>query len=268
MFFQPTDAAPVPPPTPDPLDDLASWSGEARQTTLPELLQTAVRQAPALASARIDIAIAQAKIEQTWARDDWRLDSQVLGSRTSGFFQGQELDRAYSFRGTADLSRALGTGGTITLHAGTDYNNTKYSDSTADSFLGGTTWSHEVSVGVVQPLLRGRGRWLYNAQERISTLSRDAAVLARRQAAISTVQTVVAAYWDLVLAERQVAITLASLDLAKERLRITTIGNAGGKVPRSEIPAVQQIIATREEDVLNGELAVLDRSFTVRRSVG
>jgi len=44
---------------------------------------------------------------------------------------------------------------------------------------------------------------LYEANERIATISRDAAVLARRQVAIDTVQTVVAAYWDLVLAERR-----------------------------------------------------------------
>mgnify|MGYP000365170518 CR=1 FL=1 len=42
--------------------------------------------------------------------------------------------------------------------------------------------------------------------------------LARRLAAIQTVQGVVAAYWDLVLAERQVAITRASLDLARDHL--------------------------------------------------
>ena len=264
--------APVPTPAASPpqetLDNLSAWSGPARTTSLPELLNLAVRQAPALQSARIDIAIAEARIEQTYARDDWQLRSQVQGSRKSGLVQGQELDQAYGFSGAVDLSRVLPTGGTVNLHAGADYQNVEYSDPTADMFLGGTTWSTEVTAGFTQPLLRGRGRWFYEANERIATISRDAAVLARRQVAIDTVQTVVAAYWDLVLAERQVAITQSSLELAKERLRITQIGNAGGKVPRSEIPAVQQIIATREEDVLNGELAVLDRSFIVRRAVG
>jgi outer membrane protein TolC len=79
---------------------------------------------------------------------------------------------------------------------------------------------------------------------------------------------VISAYWDLVLAERSVAITQQSLDLARERLRVTTIGADGGKIPRSEIPAVLQIIATREEDVLNGELGVLDRSIVLRRAAG
>jgi outer membrane protein TolC len=129
-------------------------------------------------------------------------------------------------------------------------------------------WADELTGTITHPLLRGRGRFLYDAAERQATLSRDAVVLGRRLAAIETVQAVIAAYWDLVLAERQVAITRSSLELAKERLRITQIGSDGGKVPRSEIPAVQQIIATREEDVLDGELAVLDRSIALRRAAG
>ena len=264
----PGGAPPAPPPAQNALDDLASWAGPAQTTTLPQLLQVAIRQAPALQSARIDIAIAEARIEQTWSRDDWRLRSQLNANTTAGVINGQDVDHVYRFDGTVDLSRVLPTGGTVNFPGGTTYNNLQYSEQDANDIFGGTTWDVDLSAGITQPLLRGRGRFLYEAQERIATLSRDAAVLARRLAAIQTVQTVVAAYWDLVLAERQIAITQSSLELANERLRITQIGNQGGKVPRSEIPAVQQIIATREEEVLNGELLVLDRSFTVRRAVG
>jgi outer membrane protein TolC len=109
---------------------------------------------------------------------------------------------------------------------------------------------------------------LFEANEVRATLARDVTVLARRLAAIQTVQAVISAYWDLVLSQQTVAITQASLDLAKERLRVTQIGAGGGKVPRSEIPAVLQVIATREEDVLNGELSVLDRSIALRRAAG
>src|SRR5690606_941669 len=45
-------------------------------------------------------------------------------------------------------------------------------------------------------------------------------------------------------------------------------GAQGGKIAKAEIPAVQQIIATREEEVLSGELLVLDRSIELRRAVG
>jgi outer membrane protein len=245
--------------------DLTAWAGPARPTSLPELLQHAVQHAPQLATARIDIAIAQAQIEQSYARDDWHLDALLSVNSSSGYFSGLRIDRSTTIGATVDVSRVLPTGGTLILHGGTSYSRTNNPLNPGDRI---NNWSDEVNVTFAQPLLRGRGRWLYEANERRATLSRDAAVLARRLAAINTVQTVVSAYWDLVLAERAIAITQASLALANERLRITTIGNQGGKIPRSEIPAVEQIIATREEEILNAELSIVDRSIALRRAVG
>lgn len=256
------DSGGAPPPQ---STDLTAWAGPARQTSLPELLQHAVQHAPALLSARIDIASAEAQIAQTYARDDWRIDAQLTASSSSGYFSGLRIDRSTTIGATVDVSRALPTGGTINLHAGTTYSRTSNPLNPGDRI---NNWSDELNVTYFQPLLRGRGRLLYEANERRATLSRDAAVLAKRLAAINAVQTVVSAYWDLVLAERSIAITQASLALANERLRITTIGNEGGKIPRSEIPAVQQIIATREEEILNAELTIVDRSIVLRRAVG
>ncbi|MGE0546871.1 MAG: TolC family protein [Kofleriaceae bacterium] len=241
--------------------DLDAWAGPARATTLPELLSLTVRQAPALAAAKIDIAIAEAQIQQTHARHDWTIGAQLTGELAFAT-RDPDLDPV-SGAGSVDIGRALPTGGTIGLHADSTY--TTFADGG-----GGTAsqWFDRVGVAMTQPLMRGAGRAIFDAAERQAVLSRDAAVLARRLAAIQTVQTVISAYWDLVLAQRQVEITRASLELANERLRITMLGSQGGKIPRAEIPAVQQIIATREEDVLDGELAVLDRSINVRRAAG
>lgn len=253
----------TPPPTPEQSDDLTAWAGAARATALPELLQSAILHTPSLASAKLDIAIAEARIYQTSARDDWQIDARLTVSSAQSYFSGVYFDRSTTVRLSADVYRALPTGGTVTLHAGTEFNR-------SPSFVPGegkvNNWADEITGTIAQPLLRKRGRLLWDAAERKATLARDATVLGRRLAAIEAVQVVIAAYWDLVLAERQVAITRSSLELAKERLRITQIGADGGKVPRSEIPAVQQIIATREEDVLNGELGVLDRSIALRRA--
>ena len=258
-----------PPAPPAPADDLMAWAGQPKPTTLPELLLVLVRQSPALQNAKLDIEIAQARVEQTYARGDWHLQGNIGVSRTQGgFFGGQAIDQSLNGFSDIDLFRQIGTGGTVTLHEESSYNKTSFVDPTVDAMFGSEDWTHTVSLGFSQPLLRGRGHWYYAAGERQAKLSRDASVLARRLVAINSVQVLISAYWDLVLAERQVAITQSSLDLAKERLRITQIGADGGKIPRSEIPAVQQIIATREEDVLNGELAVLERSVELRRDSG
>jgi outer membrane protein TolC len=267
---QPGAGAP-PPQTPT----LTEWAGEPRSIALPELLQITIRQAPNLQAARIDIAVIEARIEQTWARHDWLVLAQLQGSRATGVVQGPTtVDKDDLVKGTIDLSRALPTGGTVDLHAGGRYEYTRshtlfdIMDMQLSSTSRVTVWNDDLSATITQPLLRNRGRRLFEANEARATLARDVSVLARRLAAIQTVQTVISAYWDLVLAEQTVAITQASLDLARERLRVTRIGADGGKVPRSEIPAVLQIIATREEDVLNGELGVLNASIAMRRSAG
>jgi outer membrane protein len=248
-------------PPPQQSQDLTAWAGEARATTLPELLQIAMRQSPALQNAKLDIAIAEARIQQTWGRDDWQLRALAQGS---GLSDGSFV----TFDGSVDLTRALPTGGTVGLHGGSSYQRSEQEIEQVMMTLVNKNWIQEVTGTITQPLFRGRGRALFEANEVRATLSRDSAVLARRLAAVQTVQAVISAYWDLVLAERGVAITQASLALARERLRVTQIGADGGKIPRSEIPAVLQIIATREEDVLNGELGVLDRSIALRRTAG
>ncbi|NVB79645.1 MAG: TolC family protein [Kofleriaceae bacterium] len=246
---------------------LISWAGTVKQTTLPDLLQVAVRTAPALQTAKLDIEIANAQIQQTWGRHDWFLQLQANGtwSESVPLAGGVAIGSQKTFNVTADITHTIFTGGTFGVHIGTSYLNI---DSPDQPLLDQTFWTDDVSVSFNQPLLRGRGRDVFDANERRARLSRDAAVLARRQAALDKVQQVIAGYWDLVLAQRQVAITEQSLTLARERLRITEIGASGGKIAQAEIPAVQQIIATRQEDVLSGELGVVDRSIALRRSVG
>lgn len=241
--------------------DLIAWAGQPKDISLGQLLQLAVRQSPTLQNATIDMAITEAQVEQTWARRDWNLRAQGTGSLTHGVFSGL-LYTTTSFGAGADIYRLLPTGGTVDLHADTNYQK-------SESDLGDRiTWQDSISASITQPILRGYGSDLYNSNEAKLRLTRDVNVLQRRLVAINTVQAVVSAYWDLVLAERQIAITRASLDLARERLRVTQIGAQGGKIAQAEIPAVEQIIATREEDVLSGELLVLDRSIALRRAVG
>jgi outer membrane protein TolC len=253
------------PATPASVDNnLLSWAGPVKQTSLPELLQVAVRASPALQTAKLDIEIAEAQIQQTWARRDWVFTAEAQGQWSgSGLVAGIAVGSSKRLSVTADVTRMIPTGGTIGLHAGTAY-------SKQDAGMLGTSeyWTDDLALTISQPLLRGFGPKLYNANEQRARIGRDVAVLGRRAAALETVQEIVSAYWDLVLAQRQIAITEQSLSLARERLRITEIGAQGGKIAKAEIPAVQQIIATREEEVLGGELNVLERSIALRRAVG
>src|SRR5262249_16597055 len=107
-------------------NDLIAWAGQPKAITLPELLQLAVRQAPPLQSAKLDIAIAEAQISETWERHAWRIQAQASGSKTESFLAGL-ANPSQSYGVTADLSRTLPTGGTVDLHVGSQYNSSTLS---------------------------------------------------------------------------------------------------------------------------------------------
>ena len=248
---------------------LAEVAGPARAIGLAELLQLAVRQAPALAQARIDIEVAEASIQGARAWADWALAAQASAStRVAGGIVTRQDAVALS----SDLTRRISTGGTLALHADGGWSRqdlSSFDDTTMTEItVTSRNYSGGVSIGFTQPLLRGRGRAQLDAAERIAVTSRDAAAVATRAAAIALVREVALGYLDLIAAERDLEISRASLELAHERLRITQAGIDKGGVAKAETIPVEQAIATREEEVLVGELATLDRGLALRRLVG
>ena len=160
------------------------------------------------------------------------------------------------------LDRVFSSGGALEVGASTGY---------AHSSANGTgfnDYTDTVTAQWTQPLRRGAGKSIVLAREEEAAISRDAATLARRQAAIGEVRDVVQNYWELLYAQRDLEIRHSSLELARERLRRTQAGISGGGLARTEALAVQQVIATREEEVLASELGLVDQSITLRRLVG
>lgn len=260
----PTAPAPSPPAAPSGEAtaaelSIASWAGAATATSLADLLASAIRTAPELALARLDAEIAEGRIDEAAAIDDWQLAAAAEASRAT-------LSGTTQLDLSASLSRVLGTGGTLSLAAGSTVADTE--TSIGGVTASGTTWTDSLTASLNQPLLRGRGNALTYANLRRSELVRDSTQLSRQVSAIAIVQAIVASYWDLVLSEQEVAIAQASLELAEERLRLTRAGIRGGKVADAEALAVEQAIATRTEEVLGAELAIVDRSIALRRQAG
>lgn len=252
-----TPAAPAAPET-----SIAAWAGPATPTSLPELLAGAIASSPELASATLDVEIAEGRILEATARDDWQLGADLSVSSAAGRVGGQSIERQTTLRGQAQVSRLLPTGGALTFSGSTSVTDVE------SDMLGGRQWTDSVTASLSHPLWRGRGRKIAYADLTRATLQRDASRLSRQLSAISVVQSVIAAYWDLVLAEQEVAIAEASVGLAEERLRLTRAGIKGGKVADAEALAVEQAIATRQEEQLASELAVVDRSIILRRATG
>ena len=279
-------AKPAPAPTgkapAQPTGSLVEITGAPTQIALPDLLQATVRHSPALATARVDIEVAEATVQEAQGVDDWTLGASIVGSWTEGQEQDYQLfgsnrlpvgvERDYGLSGSVDLTRALSTGGIVGIHADSLFG--RSTGTQADILTGEISeferdvYSQELSIDATQPLLRGRGNHVARAAIAQARIARDAASLDQRRVAIDQVRSVVQAYWDLVFALRDLEIRRSSLELARERLRLTQAGINGGKVAPSEALAVEQVIATREEEILGAELTVLNQSVSLRRTAG
>lgn len=244
-------ATPAPAATVEPL--LGDVAGPAREVTLPDLLAQAVAYSPALAQARLNRDLASEAIARAQTWKDWTVQADGTIARQRG---------QNSVGLSGDLGRRLATGGTIGLHADAGWQTV--TTATGDANL----YTDAITATLVQPLMRGKGEDLILAVERGARHDRDAAVLAERAAAITAVRDVILDYFDLVAAENNLAIQRSSLDLARERLRVTEAGIKAGGVAESETIAVEQAIATREDGAMSSELAVISQSLALRRLVG
>lgn len=241
--------------------DAAADDAATAELGLGTTLETAILQNPSLADARIDVEAADAAVLRASGIDDWVFDA----TASWGSVQREEfgINQQDTISLDANLTRSLFTGGTIILHADSQYTKT-------DSAFGGNTetYSDTLTATFVQPLLAGRGRRVARAGIEIQKISREISELTAESLALSTLRDVIVAYWELAYARRDLEIRQGSLELAKQRLKITQAGIDGGAVAPTEALAVEQIIAVREQEILAAEIAVTNRSIELRRLTG
>jgi outer membrane protein TolC len=257
--------------------------GGPRPIRLREVLGVAVRHNPTLAKTTIDVALAEADRLAAAGLDDW-----ILTANLSWVTNRRELVEDQPFQiladdtlsGSTGITRGLPSGGTFGVELDSSVSDTKNalldSDAVAmdtpfpDNFVtyDGGRVSGAATATLSHPLLRGFGKRIARAPQRRAELAKNAAALSREIAAQDIVLDVVSAYWELAYATRVLDIHLGTLALAREQLRITQAAIDAGAAARSEIFAVEQAIAVREEAILLAEVAVAERSIELRRLAG
>jgi outer membrane protein len=260
---------PAPSPSPAPSQSQAQPGAapapvapaDVQQMRLSEVLAVTARQEPSLLRATIDVRIAEAAVLETAGIDDWVL--QVSGGwRTQRVFAGVNALQN-SFDLAADLSRSLSTGGILTLHADTGVANNPFGGDDSDF-----NYSHTVTAALTQPLWSGFGKKYARSAQARAAIARSAAELDLQQTAVTAVRQVIAAYWELAYAWRDLEIRRASLALGQEQLRNTQARIAAGAVAPTEALAVEQSIASREEAILLAHDSITERSLALRDLAG
>ncbi len=261
---QPT-AAPQPQPPPAQAATGRAWS-------LADVLEHAVRNAPTLNTARIDVAVAQASVLEASGIED--LIVNLTGSFVRNHYKAspdaEEADDLTldTVGGSLSLSKLLWTGGTVSLSAETSRSENLFTF--GDPPMTETAGSSDsaVTAQILQPLLRGRGESVTRIERIRAQVLSDQARFQREVAGRTTVRDLVSAYWEVAFAWAALDIRRSSLQLAQERRRLTDASVRGGATAPTELLAVDQVIAQREEDVVVAQLEVTERSLEFRRLAG
>jgi outer membrane protein len=121
---------------------------------------------------------------------------------------------------------------------------------------------------LTQPLLRGAGIKVNRAaidKAKIATTAAEAAKLATAQ---QLARDLIAAYWEVSFAHRDLANRRRSVDSVRQQLDRTEKMVRAGKRSRIEAKAIEQALAAREAAVGQAENALLEASLTLRTRMG
>ncbi len=263
-----------PGPSPAPIPEPIKIPSPRPSTSigLPDVLQVAIRQSPALTRAIVDIDAARAEAIQAAGLDDFTLTATGGTARKQTFTASAPgsvgLVQADTTELAVGLSRGLSTGGTVSANlSGGLVTQTFRADGmpSVEIFDGVATSG---SVTLVQPLLRGFGKRIARADVRRARLVRDVATLQQTAEVLDVTRDVIIAYFQVAYAVQVVGIRTDSIKLAIEQLRITERAVRTGSVSPTETLAAEQAIAVREQALLLAQVDVSQQSLDLRRRVG
>jgi outer membrane protein TolC len=167
------------------------------------------------------------------------------------------------------LSRALESGGNLTLALqgrGT---------TTSTTFQCGALFSTScqiyapsVTLNFTQPVLRGFGRQIAEANLRKARINADLALLNRQAQASNTVRDTIIAYWELAYQTQELENQRFAERLAREQLRTTEAQIQVGKLGELAAAAVHRAIATAQQAEASSEQALMGRALDLQRLFG
>lgn len=121
---------------------------------------------------------------------------------------------------------------------------------------------------VTQSLLRGLGPAANLVRVRQAELDEQAGVAELRAFVQALVADVRIAYWQLVLAEREIDIFTESLDVARRQLDDVQEKIEVGFLPAAEAPAAEVEVARREQALIDARAEVAERRLRLLRLLG
>ncbi|HVR04141.1 MAG TPA: TolC family protein [Polyangia bacterium] len=168
------------------------------------------------------------------------------------------------------LSRALESGGNLTLalQGRGSKSSTALTCGMINNKLSCPIYSPSAVLTFTQPLLRGFGREIAEANLRKTSIGRDLALLNRQAQAANSARDTIIAYWELAYQTQDLEIQRFSEKLAREQLRTTEAQVQVGKMGALAAAGVHRAIATAQQAEASSEQALMGRALDLQRLFG
>jgi outer membrane protein TolC len=261
---QPTTAPTTAPATQaatGPATTIPAATGPVLRVTVTGAVVTSLENNASLRVERIRPVIARTFEEQERAVFDPVLSGSVQQSRAKAdSFVGKDRISALAdgVSGLLNMNEFFPTGTTVNASLGTI--------GAGGAFGTGTdSWTTRVGASVTQSLLQGAGVDVNLATLRQVTVDTLTSEYNLRGFAESLVAQTEEAYWDDVLARRQIEIFESSLELAKKQADDTRERIKVGKLAETELAAAEAEIATREEGLIDARSALATTNLLLLR---
>ncbi len=128
-----------------------------------------------------------------------------------------------------------------------------------------TTYESAFVLSYDQSLLRSFGRKANSTPIVIARTNQEIGRSQLRDAVLLVLQETENAYWDLVFARQDLAVSRESLGLAQQLLEMNRVKVEAGALPLIEITQAEAEVADREQGVIVAENAVRDAEDVLRR---
>lgn len=173
------------------------------------------------------------------------------------------------------VGRVLETGGKLSLNLqGRRTTSTQFFTCTGTAPVGMPPdvrcdiYQPNVSLNFTQPLLRGFGREITEANLRRQRINQNLALLNRQARAANDVRDTIIAYWELAYQAKDLEIRHSAEALARQQLATTDAQIQVGRMGALESAAVNRAIAQAQVEVATSEQLLMARSLDLQRLFG
>jgi outer membrane protein TolC len=257
-------------------------SDRAETVGIDDLIGAAVRRSPDLIRIKADRKFAKEIAKAAALPDQWLLGASVLWrSSTASRVQGQPVQQVgqVGIDTTIGATKTLPTGGNLELQVAHSRLYQKFAVALQDEemaagaqpndvFVEATAHVAVASIGITQPLVRGRGATVSRAQRNKAELDAQRQEVKARYDAAVLVHDLIGGYWEVAYAKAEIEVRRDSLRAAKDQLDVAREVYKAGILPISALKAAEYALKVREESLLRSELSLEESSLATRQLAG